>query len=112
MQEEGYVLVIDPARLSSLRLRLGSFLRGADAQQMLPLPDGKPALPTGTVRDWPAMKYRGIDDDLSRGPFPTLEFMKHQLRVFAAYKINVYSPTSNTRCCIPINRWLRPQAAR
>jgi hypothetical protein len=59
---------------------------------MLPLPGGKPVLPTGTVRDWPAMKYRGIDDDLSRGPFPTLEFMKHQLRVFAAYKINVYSP--------------------
>jgi len=38
------------------------------------------------------MKYRGIDDDLSRGPFPTLEFMKHQMRVFASFKINIYSP--------------------
>jgi len=38
------------------------------------------------------MKYRGIDDDLSRGPLPTLEFQKHQIRVFAAFKINIYSP--------------------
>jgi hypothetical protein len=44
------------------------------------------------VRDWPAMRYRGIDDDLSRGPFPTLEFQKHQIRVFAAFKANIYSP--------------------
>ena len=49
-------------------------------------------LATGTIRDWPAMKYRGIDDDLSRGPFPTLAFMEEQLRTFAAYKINIYSP--------------------
>ena len=49
-------------------------------------------LPTGTVRDWPAMRYRGIDDDLSRGPFPTLDFQKHQIRVFASFKINIYSP--------------------
>ena len=49
-------------------------------------------LPTGTVRDWPAMQYRGIDDDLSRGPFPTLDFQKHQIRVFASFKINIYSP--------------------
>jgi hypothetical protein len=46
----------------------------------------------GTIRDWPAMKYRGIDDDLSRGPLPTIEFQKHQIRVFASYKINIYSP--------------------
>jgi hypothetical protein len=61
-------------------------------KQLLPLPGGRRVLPTGAVRDWPAMKYRGIDDDLSRGPFPTLEFQKHQIRVFAAFKINIYSP--------------------
>jgi hypothetical protein len=38
------------------------------------------------------MKYRGIQDDLSRGPVPTLEFQKHQLRVFASLKANLYSP--------------------
>jgi hypothetical protein len=49
-------------------------------------------LHTATIRDWPAMRYRGLDDDLSRGPFPTLEFQKKQLRTIAAYKVNIYSP--------------------
>ncbi len=49
-------------------------------------------LQTATVRDWPAMKYRGISDDLSRGPVPTLEFQKHEVRMLAAYKMNIYSP--------------------
>ena len=44
------------------------------------------------IRDWPAMKYRGLDDDLSRGPITTLEFEKQMIRTIAAYKINLYSP--------------------
>jgi hypothetical protein len=38
------------------------------------------------------MPYRGVHDDLSRGPVPTLDFQKKQIRTFAAYKINIYSP--------------------
>ena len=38
------------------------------------------------------MRWRGVDDDLSRGPIPTLEFQKRQIRTFAAYKVNLYSP--------------------
>jgi len=49
-------------------------------------------LHTATIRDWPAMKYRGLDDDLSRGPVTTLEFEKELVRTIAAYKINLYSP--------------------
>jgi hypothetical protein len=33
------------------------------------------------IRDWPAMRCRGLDDDLSRDPVPTLEFQKRQIRV-------------------------------
>jgi len=61
-------------------------------KQLLPLAGAPHVLPVGTVRDWPAMSYRGIDDDLSRGPFPTLAFQKHQIRVFSSFKINIYSP--------------------
>ena len=38
------------------------------------------------------MKYRGLHDDLSRGPVPTLEFQKKLIRTLAAYKANIYSP--------------------
>ena len=93
MEDEGYVLAIDPRQASIVAASSAGIFYGVQTfKQLLPLPGGKSVLPTGTVRDWPAMKYRGIDDDLSRGPFPTLEFQKHQIRVFASYKVNIYSP--------------------
>lgn len=45
-----------------------------------------------SIRDWPAMKYRGMHDDLSRGPVPTLAFQKQLVRTLSSYKYNVYSP--------------------
>ncbi len=93
MEDEGYVLSVEPHEAFVVAASASGIFYGVQTlKQLLPLPGGKPVLPTGTVRDWPAMKYRGIDDDLSRGPFPTLEFQKHQIRVFASYKINIYSP--------------------
>ncbi len=38
------------------------------------------------------MQYRGLHDDLSRGPIPTLDFQKKLIRTLAAYKVNLYSP--------------------
>ncbi len=38
------------------------------------------------------MNYRGLSDDLSRGPVDTLEFQKKLIRTLAAYKDNLYSP--------------------
>jgi hypothetical protein len=93
MKDEGYVLAIEPGKASILAASGAGIFYGVQTlKQLLPLPGGKQVLPTGTVRDWPAMRYRGIQDDLSRGPFPTLEFQKHQIKVFAAYKANIYSP--------------------
>jgi hexosaminidase len=93
MEAEGYVLAIDPQRATVVAATASGVFYGVQTlKQLLPIEPANPVLPTGTVRDWPAMKYRGIDDDLSRGPFPTLEFQKHQIRVFASFKINIYSP--------------------
>ena len=93
MESEGYVLDIEPRGVTIIGATGAGIFYGVQTfKQLLPLPDSARALPTGTVRDWPAMRYRGIDDDLSRGPFPTLAFQKHQIRIFAAFKINIYSP--------------------
>ncbi|HEY1804261.1 MAG TPA: beta-N-acetylhexosaminidase [Terracidiphilus sp.] len=93
MESEGYVLVIGPqAAVVIGATGPGVFYGVQTFKQLLPLPGAPRVLPTGTVRDWPAMQYRGISDDLSRGPFPTLDFQKHQIRVLAAFKINIYSP--------------------
>ena len=93
MESEGYVLIVEPHDTSVIAATGSGVFYGVQTfKQLLPLPGAQRVLPTGTVRDWPAMRYRGIDDDLSRGPFPTLKFQEHQIRVFAAFKINIYSP--------------------
>ena len=93
MQSEGYVLVIEPHQASIVAASSSGIFYGVQTfKQLLPLPSAEREIPTGTVRDWPAMRYRGVQDDLSRGPVPTLEFQKHQIRVLAAFKANIYSP--------------------
>lgn len=93
MQAEGYVLAVDEHQATIVgHTATGVFYGVQTLKQLLPLRGEPQNLPLGVVRDWPAMKYRGIDDDLSRGPFPTLDFIKHQIRVFASFKANIYSP--------------------
>ena len=93
MAAEGYALVLGPKRALIIAESASGIFYGVQTfKQLLPLAGEKAEIPAGTIRDWPAMKYRGIDDDLSRGPFPTLEFQKHQVRVFASLKANIYSP--------------------
>ncbi|MGC1462622.1 MAG: glycoside hydrolase family 20 zincin-like fold domain-containing protein [Terracidiphilus sp.] len=93
MDSEGYVLVIEPREAYIVANSSAGIFYGVQTfKQLLPLPGAARELLTGTVRDWPAMRYRGIQDDLSRGPVPTLDYQKHQIRVFAAFKANIYSP--------------------
>jgi hexosaminidase len=47
--------------------------------------------PAVAIRDWPAMKWRGVSIDISRGPIPKLEFMEKQIRTLASYKLNMYA---------------------
>jgi hypothetical protein len=93
MHDEGYVLISQPGHVSVIADTSAGLYYGVQTlKQMFLVVDGVAKVWTGNIRDWPAMKYRGIHDDLSRGPFPTLAFQKHQIEVFAAYKINLYSP--------------------
>ena len=93
MESEGYVIVLEAHEATIVGASSSGVFYGVQTfKQLLPLADEPRVLPKGTIRDWPAMRYRGIDDDLSRGPFPTLEFQKHQVRVFASFKANIYSP--------------------
>jgi hexosaminidase len=98
MQDEGYVLISRHSADGHSTVAIightaaGIFYGAQTLKQMFQEDAGVTKLWTGTIRDWPAMKYRGVHDDLSRGPFPTLAFQKHQLEIFAAHKINLYSP--------------------
>jgi len=47
-------------------------------------------VPCMTITDWPALEYRGWMDDVSRGPIPTMDFIKKEIRTLAAYKMNFF----------------------
>lgn len=93
MHDEGYVLLATGTRATIVGATAPGVFYGI--QTLRQLIDGRGAgasLHRARIRDWPAMKYRGLHDDLSRGPVPTLDFQKRQIRTFAAYKLNTYSP--------------------
>ncbi len=93
MREEGYVLVSEGNIVYDIAATPAGIFYGAQTIKQLIEGIGTEAvLNKVTVRDWPAIKYRGQDDDLSRGPLHTLEYEKKLIRTLAAYKINIYSP--------------------
>jgi hypothetical protein len=49
-------------------------------------------LPCVTIDDAPAMRWRIVSDDVSRGPFPTMAYAKERIRTLASLKINGWSP--------------------
>ena len=93
MKPEGYILHTVSSGLTVVGDTAAGVFYGAQTVKQLIEGDGKRAVLHGVnIRDWPAMKFRGLDDDMSRGPITTLEFQKHMIRTIAAYKINLYSP--------------------
>ncbi len=94
MHEEGYILLPDKEDgLDVIAETPAGIFHGVQTVKQLIRGNGKDAvLVEPTLRDWPAMAHRGLSDDWSRGPMPTMEFLKREIRTLAAYKINTFSP--------------------
>ena len=54
--------------------------------RLLPEPDGLDAV---AIEDLPSLRWRGVHDDLSRGPLPTLETLERRIRTAAELKLNL-----------------------
>jgi hexosaminidase len=93
LDEEGYVLSVDtrnvvvagasPAGVFYGLQTLKQLVNGS-AQELIHIPGIQ-------IVDWPAMRWRGVSDDISRGPVPTVDYIKRQLRTFAMFKLNMHS---------------------
>jgi hypothetical protein len=93
MRAEGYIITTTTSGLTVVGATAEGLFYGAQTVKQLVEGSGTSAvLHAANIRDWPAMKYRGLDDDMSRGPITTLDFEKRMIRTIAAYKINLYSP--------------------
>jgi hexosaminidase len=86
---EGYLLKIQKNRIYIIaNAAPGAFYGVQTLVQLLrglPEPEQLPVL---RIRDWPSISFRCVMDDISRGPVPTSEYMKLQVRRYAEMKIN------------------------
>jgi len=93
LDKQGYVIrVTDSGVLVAGRTAQGLFY-GVQTLRQLLRPEGPGgkllAMPALVIRDWPSMEWRGVSDDISRGPIPTVDYLKMQIRTLAEYKINL-----------------------
>jgi hypothetical protein len=89
---QGYVLVAGAGRIVVAgNTAQGLFYGVQTLRQLLREDGGKLVCPAVVVQDRPSMEWRGVHDDISRGPIPTMEYLKKQVRTLAAYKVNMVS---------------------
>jgi hexosaminidase len=91
--EEGYVLDASKERvIVAARTGQGLFYGAQTLRQLIARHDtSQSSVPALAIKDWPAMRWRGVHDDISRGPVPTLDYMKKQVRTIAGFKLNLFS---------------------
>jgi len=87
--EEGYILAIGKKGIIvAANAPAGAFY---GVQSLIQLLRGTPPpgeVPVLTIRDWPAIPFRCVMDDISRGPVPSSEYIRQQIRRYAEMKIN------------------------
>jgi hypothetical protein len=92
INEEGYLLSVTPELVVIAGASPAGVFYGLQTVKQLVRGEGSAAYIQGVrIVDWPAMRWRGVSDDISRGPVPTVDYIKRQLRTFAAYKLNMHS---------------------
>lgn len=89
---EGYLLLIEENRIYiSANSPKGIFYGLQTLKQLIRGSVGSGSIPNVIIRDFPSFEFRGVMDDISRGPIPTLDFIKYQIKRLAELKVNVLS---------------------
>src|ERR1051325_5089861 len=92
LTDEGYVLFANSEQvLVAGKTAVGTFY-GLQTLKQLVRGEGATAfIPAVKIIDWPTMRWRGVSDDISRGPVPTVDYIKRQIRAEAYFKLNMHS---------------------
>jgi hypothetical protein len=92
LDQEGYLLAVNADEVLVAGKSAAGTFYGLQTLKQLVRGEGAAAfIPAVEIVDWPAMRWRGVSDDISRGPVPTVDYIKRQLRTFAAFKLNMHS---------------------
>ncbi|HEY9179731.1 MAG TPA: glycoside hydrolase family 20 zincin-like fold domain-containing protein [Candidatus Baltobacteraceae bacterium] len=70
----------------------GAFYGAMTLAQLPQRAGGAYVLPCVRITDSPALAWRVLSDDVSRGPLPNMRYFEERIRTIAAFKMNGYSP--------------------
>jgi hexosaminidase len=92
LSDEGYLLIANANEvIVAGKTATGTFY-GLQTLKQLVRGEGAAAfVPSVRIVDWPTMRWRAVSDDISRGPVPTVDYIKRQIRTEAFYKLNMHS---------------------
>ena len=87
---EAYVLLVHPRRIIAAgNAPAGTFYAVQTLKQLVRANSEGGSIPCAKIVDWPDLRYRGYSDDISRGPIPTMDFLKREVRTMAEFKMNM-----------------------
>ena len=89
---QGYRLSVREGRIEIAAPTAQGRYYGVQTLRQLMRGAGHEGIPRVEIRDWPALEWRGISDDISRGQISTIADFKRILANLAQYKINMYQP--------------------
>src|SRR5688572_303624 len=92
LNDEGYLILTDPQQvIVAGKTPAGRFYGMQTLKQLVRGEGANAFIPSVKIVDWPTMRWRGVSDDISRGPVSTVDYIKRQLRTFAYFKLNMHS---------------------
>jgi hypothetical protein len=92
LNDEGYLILVNADHVVVAGQTPAGTFYGLQTLKQLVRGDGAEAfIPAVKIIDWPTMRWRGVSDDISRGPVPTVDYIKRQIRTEAYFKMNMHS---------------------
>jgi hypothetical protein len=92
LTDEGYVLAVGSNEVVVAGKTSSGTFYGLQTLKQLVRGEGADAsIPGVKIIDWPTMRWRAVSDDISRGPVPTVDYIKRQIRTEAFFKLNMHS---------------------
>lgn len=87
--KEGYILHIANSKIEIKGLTDAGIYYGIQTLKQLIAQNG--IIPNVHIYDKPDISIRAWQDDISRGPIPTMDFLKKQIETMASFKLNYFT---------------------
>lgn len=90
--KEGYILNITNKSIKIFALNDAGIFYGIQTLiQLISANRNDNSIPCVTICDVPDIEIRGWQDDISRGPIPTLEYLKKEVVTMSSFKLNTFT---------------------